>query len=122
VYSLLYLACLWVKETHSRPCGFFPAASIEFTNAGIIQSHFLVACVKRDKREMSRKVSLVSTLGALPTGNDTKTKDISCKTVVILKHQVFWVVALCDWVAAARRVEGTHFLQLQGSRELHTFS
>ena len=72
---------------------------------------------------MSPKVSLVGTLGGLPTGNDTHTKkDISCKPAVVLKHQVFWFVALCDWTAAARRVEGTHFLEIQGSRESHIFS
>lgn len=79
MYSLLYLACLWVKETHRRQCGFFPAASIKFTNSATIQPHFFVACVKRDKRKVSQKVSLVGTLGALPAGNDTKTKILVAK-------------------------------------------
>ena len=37
---------------------------------------------------------------ALPSGNDPALKDfVRCKSVFVLKKQVFWIAAPCGWVS-----------------------
>jgi hypothetical protein len=77
---------------------FLPSVLLN-NNATIIPIYFLVACVtseeEREGKTEDRLALLLScgTLAALPTGKDTKLKDISCKPVFVLSKQIFWVVA-----------------------------
>jgi hypothetical protein len=56
----------------------------------------------------------------LPSGKDTKLKEVpSCKLVFILRNKFYWIAAPCDWVSVSRRFEGTYRFHLQGQvREL----
>jgi len=58
-------------------------------------------------------------LAALPIGNNRQLQCvISSKLVFVCRSQVFWVVALCDWVISSR-FEGKCYFHFQGHEHVN---
>jgi len=82
-----------------------------------LQPYFLIVCVtsEKDREDETEEMSFPQPSQAhLPSGNDTKLKDVtSCKPVFILRKRFCWVAVPCDWVIASRRFERTYRFHLQ---------
>ena len=108
--------CVCVRERErERPFKLLPAST---RYAALWTARRLVACVisEEGKRLQPRSSGM---LAALPTGNHASVKCfISCKPVFVLREQAFWVVALCGWIIAFHRFEGTYCRHLQGNESV----